>query len=157
MERRVATQAARYTPPGAASSKCSTACQQAVRTALREAAKPGALPVAARSPQHFAAQLKQRVANALDELPREVSASVRATYKAAAHDAIDSFVKGLTHTLRTAAVSGAAGVAGTLGWERLDKWLREVNSPETSEEMLLLQQVDRKIDSLRKDTRNSRP
>ena len=64
------------------------------------------------------------VSEEFEKFSNRIPAPVLATYRAAAHDAIDSGVKAVAHTLRTAAVSGAAGVLVKIGWDEAAMLLR---------------------------------
>lgn len=95
------------------------------------------------------------VSEEFEKLSSRIPAPVLATDRAAAHDAINSGVKALTPTLRTAAVSDAAGVLGKIGWDEAAKLLREANRPETPEDIRLLLEIKRELGGLRRDIRPS--
>lgn len=155
IEKRAATQATKRLSgiASGARTECLHSCGQAMKSALGKAATPGGLPQGARSPQELVAQLNRLVSNEFAKL--KIPEALRSTYQAAANDAIEAGVKSLAHTLRTAAVSGAAGVLGKIGWDEAAKLLREANQPETPENIRLLQEIKSELRLLRQETRNS--
>jgi hypothetical protein len=149
IEKRAATQATRYLGSGA-DRVCLRACGQATRNAMSKAATPGGM-AGAQTPQELASRLNRLFRDEFARVSQQIPEAVRSTYQAAFNDAIEGGVKALTHTLRTALVSGAAGVLGKIGWDEGSKLLREANRPETPEDIRLLREIQRELRDLRQD------
>jgi hypothetical protein len=149
IEKRAATQATKYLG-GGADRVCLKACGEAAKNALSKAATPGVL-ASARTPQELASQLNRLFRDEFARVSQQVPEALRSTYQAAFNDTIEGGVKALTHTMRTALVSGAAGVHGKIGWDEGSKLLCDANRPETPEDIRLLLEIQRELRDLRQD------